>query len=738
MILGGGGVKFFTALLDAPSNYTGSALLHVRVNAGVSGLEFAAAGSGAFTDLTDVPTTYSGQSLKTLRVKSTEDGLEFVAGGSGVTSTGTSVDGRIATFSGTSGTIIQDSGYLLPTGAIVGTTDTQSLTNKSFNNTTTISTKDSLFTLQAAADPTALIVFSLASISTGTTRTITVPDASFTMVGLATTQTLTSKTLDNTNTITVLDTGFTLQDGGATTRQAQFQLSSITAGNTRTITLQDANGTMYISDGTDVAIADGGTGASTATAGFDALSPMTTLGDMIYGGASGTRTRVAGNITTTKQFLAQTGDGAASAAPAWATIVAANVSDFDTQVRTNKVHQLAAPTAAFSMNSNRITNLSNAVDAQDAATKADLDAVAAGLLVKNNCRVATTANITIATALNAGDTIDGVVLAGADRVLVKDQTAGAENGIYVVDASPFRATDFDTSAEVLTGAYTFITEGTVAAGYGYYLTTPATITLDTTALTFTQFIGANSYVAGAGLTLSGLTFAVGAGTGITVNADSIEIDTSVVVTLTGTQTLTNKTLTSPVLTTPTLGVATATSINGLTITSSTGTLTITNGKTFSVSNTLTFTGTDSSSVAFGTGGTVAYVANKLSVFAATTSAELAGVISDETGTGLLVFGTAPTFASNITVGTVSSVTGSIFLNGLTSGTVTLSVANAAGTYKFQLPTDGGTSGYVLQTDGAGVTSWVAQSGGGGGSGISQGMGQAIRMGMVNTGITTLS
>lgn len=64
--------------------------------------------------------------------------------------------------------------------------------------------------------------------------------------------------------------------------------------------------------------------------------------------------------------------------------------------------------------------------------------------------------------------------------------------------------------------------------------------------------------------------------------------------------------TSPTLTTPVLGVATITSINGLTITSSTGILTITNGKTLSVSNTLTFTGTDSSSIAFGSGGTVVY------------------------------------------------------------------------------------------------------------------------------------
>lgn len=105
--------------------------------------------------------------------------------------------------------------------------------------------------------------------------------------------------------------------------------------------------------------------------------------------------------------------------------------------------------------------------------------------------------------------------------------------------------------------------------------------------------------------------------------------------------------TSPTLVTPVLGAATATSINGLTLTSSTGTLTITNGKTLSVSNTLTFSGTDSSSVAFGAGGTVVYASSKLSVFAATTSLELAGVISDETGSGKLTFATSPTLTTSV-------------------------------------------------------------------------------------------
>lgn len=88
-------------------------------------------------------------------------------------------------------------------------------------------------------------------------------------------------------------------------------------------------------------------------------------------------------------------------------------------------------------------------------------------------------------------------------------------------------------------------------------------------------------------------------------------------------------------------------VNGLTVTASTGALTIAAGKTLTLSNTLTFTGTDASSVAFSAGGTVAYVANKLSVFAATTSSELAGVISDETGSGLLVFNNAPALTSPV-------------------------------------------------------------------------------------------
>lgn len=116
--------------------------------------------------------------------------------------------------------------------------------------------------------------------------------------------------------------------------------------------------------------------------------------------------------------------------------------------------------------------------------------------------------------------------------------------------------------------------------------------------------------------------------------------------------------TSPTLVTPVLGVAAATTINKVTLTApaSGSTLTIADGKTLTASNTLTLTGTDTSSVAFGAGGTVAYTGTDLGQFASTSSATLKTLISDETGTGgVLVFSTSPTFTTPI-LGTPTSGT----------------------------------------------------------------------------------
>ncbi|CAB5222355.1 hypothetical protein UFOVP361_155 [uncultured Caudovirales phage] len=162
-----------------------------------------------------------------------------------------------------------------------------------------------------------------------------------------------------------------------------------------------------------------------------------------------------------------------------------------------------------------------------AATKGYVDAARSGLDVKQSVRAATTAPINLANQLENGDTLDtNVTLATGDRVLVKDQSTASENGIYVVNATgaPTRATDFDTTAEVTPGAFTFVEEGTTNADSGWVLTSNGTITVGTTGLTFAQFSGAGQITAGDGLTKTGNTInAVGTADRITVNADSIDI-----------------------------------------------------------------------------------------------------------------------------------------------------------------------------------------------------------------------
>lgn len=173
-----------------------------------------------------------------------------------------------------------------------------------------------------------------------------------------------------------------------------------------------------------------------------------------------------------------------------------------------------------SMGGNRITAVGTPSAGTDAANKDYVDGVAQGLDIKPSVRAATTANIT----LSGTQTIDGVALSAGDRVLVKDQTTGSENGIYVVASGAWtRASDADTSAEVNAGMFTFVEEGTTNGDTGWVLSTNNTITLGTTALVFTRFSSAADITAGAGLTKTGTTVDVGAGDGIQVDTDSVTV-----------------------------------------------------------------------------------------------------------------------------------------------------------------------------------------------------------------------
>ena len=178
--------------------------------------------------------------------------------------------------------------------------------------------------------------------------------------------------------------------------------------------------------------------------------------------------------------------------------------------------------------SNGNAKVADPTDNAHIATKGYVDAARQGLDVKASVRVASVAPVAIASALEAGDAIDGVTLAEGDRVLLKNQSTASENGIYVVVASgagaASRAPDADTSAKVTTGMFTFVSEGTANGDNGFVLTTNDAITLGTTGLTFVQFSGAGQVIAGAGLTKNGNTLdVVGTADRITVNADSVDI-----------------------------------------------------------------------------------------------------------------------------------------------------------------------------------------------------------------------
>ena len=173
--------------------------------------------------------------------------------------------------------------------------------------------------------------------------------------------------------------------------------------------------------------------------------------------------------------------------------------------------------------------------------KSYVDSVANGLDVKASVRVATTGNLsatynngngTLTASSNGAISIDGVSLSADDRVLVKDQSTGAQNGFYKVTtvgsgSAAFvltRTPDADAASELTAGAFTFVEEGTANADNGYVLSTDGAITLGTTAITFEQFSGAGQIAAGNGLTKTGNTIdAVGTSNRISVSANAIDI-----------------------------------------------------------------------------------------------------------------------------------------------------------------------------------------------------------------------
>lgn len=267
--------------------------------------------------------------------------------------------------------------------------------------------------------------------------------------------------------------------------------SNIKVANLNADLLDDQDGSYYLALGNatgTLATGKGGTGLSSIGTSNQILGVNTGGTGLEYKTVSGTNITVANAANSLTVSIPQS--VATTATPTFAQITINNTPSADT----------------------------------DVATKGYVDATAQGLDIKASVRVATTANIT----LSGTQTVDGVTLVVGDRVLVKNQTTGSQNGIYVVASGAWtRATDADTSAKVTAGMFTFVEEGTANADGGWTLSTNSPITLGTTALVFTQFSGAGQVTAGAGLTKTGNTVDIvtASSSRIVVNPDSIDLAT---------------------------------------------------------------------------------------------------------------------------------------------------------------------------------------------------------------------
>ena len=162
--------------------------------------------------------------------------------------------------------------------------------------------------------------------------------------------------------------------------------------------------------------------------------------------------------------------------------------------------------------------------ANSLVSKEYVDAVKVGLDFKDSVRVASTANVTVS---GPGAAIDGVTLSSGDRVLLKNQSTGSQNGIYVFNGAASaltRATDANADSEVTSGMFVFVEEGTTNADNGYVLTTDGTISVGSTALTFAQFSGAGQITAGAAMSKSGNTLnVIDDNITLEVNSDALRI-----------------------------------------------------------------------------------------------------------------------------------------------------------------------------------------------------------------------